>query len=259
MGYAILKGEGAIRHKIRTLFSPRTRSRRRLILGPLTDLVPFDHLPDIHNVEVYSWGREAFDDQAPLANLAERGVRIKWVNPTLLRLYWVEDKGAVIGPGFEVDTWLAEGDREGTGDYALYLDAAASMVVDEVLNPLSPDPAGSDTISDFQENCNLLWRLAEGITLAVAIKDDRPLTPVGSPEIRPQKPLPTGEALPARQRQQGASDLEIWYDFLREESRKPEGLFCFYERPRTKRVEQCCRFFLASAGFWGQGRERDPD
>jgi hypothetical protein len=257
MGYAILKGEGAIRRTVRDLFSLRTRSRRRLILGPLTDLVPFDHLPDIHNVELYSWGREAVPDQGPLATLAERGVRIKWVNPTLLRLYWVEAQGAVIGPGFGVDAWLVEGDREDTGDYALYLDADASMVVDEVLNPLSQGPTSSDTSSDFQENCALLWRLAEGITLAV-IKDDRASVPLWSPDIRPRESPQTGGP-PALERRPGASAFESWYDFLGEETHKPEGLFCFYERPRTKRVEQCCRFFLASTGFWGEGQGPEVD
>ncbi len=254
MGYAILKGEGAIRRKIRDLFSFRTRSRRRLILGPLTDLVPFDHLPDIHNVELYSWGRDAFPDQGPLTTLAEKGVKIKWVNPTLLRLYWVEAQGAIIGPGFGVEV-----DQEDTGDYALYLGADASMVVDEVLNPLSLDPAGSDTNVDFQENCTLLWRLAEGITLAVAIKDERGSTPFWSPETRPWESPQTGQASPALRRRQEALALDSWRHLLEEETRKPAGLLCFYERPRTKRVEQCCGFFLASAGFWGEGREPEVD
>jgi hypothetical protein len=64
MGSAISKGERAIRHNIRDIFSLRTRSRRRLIMGPLTNL---DHLPEnLHSVEFYSWGRDAFFDQAPL-------------------------------------------------------------------------------------------------------------------------------------------------------------------------------------------------
>jgi hypothetical protein len=256
MGYAILKGEGAIRRKIGDLFSLRTRSRRRLILGPLSDLVPFDHLPDIHNVELYSWGGDAFPDQGPLAALAERGVRIKWVNPMHLRLYWVKGKGAVIGPGFEVDACLAEGDPQDRDDLALYLDADASMVVDEVLNPLSLDPAGSDTLSDFQENCALLWRLAEGITLAVAIKDDRSPVSSGSPSIRPPQESPqTGEDLPALESKRRAFALESWLNFLGEETQKIEGLFCFYDRPRTGRVEHCCRLFLASAGFWREDLE----
>lgn len=254
MGYAILKGEGAILRKVRDLFSFRTRSHRRLILGPLTDLVPFDHLPDIHNVELYSWGRDAFPDQGPLTTLAEKGVKIKWVNPTLLRLYWVEAQGAIIGPGFGVEV-----DQEDTGDYALYLGADASMVVDEVLNPLSLDPAGSDISADFQENCTLLWRLAEGITLAVAIKDDRAAASVWSPEIRPQESPRKEQALLDLEQRPGASALGSWHSFLGEETREPEGLLCFYERPRTKRVEQCCRFLLASAGFWGEGPEPEVD
>lgn len=62
MGYAV-KGEGGIRHKIRAIFSLRTRSRRGLIMGPLTDR---DHLPDLRDVELYSWGGDSFLDQIPL-------------------------------------------------------------------------------------------------------------------------------------------------------------------------------------------------
>jgi len=249
MGYAILKGEGAIRHKIRDLFSSRTRTRRRLIMGPLTDLVPLDHLPDIHEVELYSWGQDSFPDRAPLATLTEKGVKINWVDPTLLRLYWVKGQGAVIGPGFEPGPLLAEVDWEGQSELALYLDAAASMVVDEVLSPLSLEPVGSDTSADCQENCNLLWRLAEGITLAGAIRDDPSYVSPRLAYLWPEKsprPMPAPMAV---ERQQQALALESWYQFLAEETRKPDGLLCFYERPRPREVEHCRRFFLGLRGF----------
>jgi hypothetical protein len=249
MGYTILKGEGAIRHKIRDLFSSRTRSHRRLIMGPLTDLVPLDHLPDIHNVELYSWGRDSFPDPAPLATLSQKGVRINWVNPTRLRLYWVKGRGAVIGPGFEPGPLLAEVDREDQDYLALYLDAAASMVVDEVLSPLALDPAGRDIFGDCQENCNLLWRLAEGITLAGAIIDDPAYVSPGLAYLWPEKSPRPRPALTALERRQQASDLEGWYHFLAEETQKPDGLLCFYERPRPQQVERCCRFLLGLSGL----------
>jgi len=62
MGYAV-KGEGVIRYNIRAIFSLRTRSRRGLIMGPLTHR---DHLPDLRDVAFFSWGRESFLDQTPL-------------------------------------------------------------------------------------------------------------------------------------------------------------------------------------------------
>ncbi|GEM_PF-5700862 len=62
MGYAV-KGEGVIRHQIRVVFALRTRSRRGLITGPLTER---EHLPDLRQVELYCWGQNSFLDQAPL-------------------------------------------------------------------------------------------------------------------------------------------------------------------------------------------------
>ncbi len=36
-----------------------------------------------------------------------------------------------------------------------------------------------------------------------------------------------------------------WYDFLDEEARGPEGLLCFYDRPRSPRVDFCSLDFVA--------------
>jgi hypothetical protein len=246
MGYAILKGEGAIRHKIRDLFSSRTRTRRRLIMGPLTDLVPLDHLPDIYNVKLYAWGGHvSLLDQAALAALARRGARINWVSPMHLRLYWVKGQGAVIGPGLGTDTSPTEEERGDQGDdLALFLDNAALMVVDEVLGPLLVDRADHDTFADVQENCTLLWRLAEGLTWARLGKDDTSKVAA----CRYQEAPPAGKALTALERWREATALESWHQFLAEETWKPDGLLCFYERPRTPRVEHCCRFFLGLSG-----------
>ncbi len=36
-----------------------------------------------------------------------------------------------------------------------------------------------------------------------------------------------------------------WYDFLDVEARGPEGLLCFYDRPRSPRVDCCSLDFVA--------------
>ncbi len=43
----------------------------------------------------------------------------------------------------------------------------------------------------------------------------------------------------------GADGLTGWYDFLAEEARGPEGLLCFYDRPRSPRVDSCSLDFAA--------------
>jgi hypothetical protein len=245
MGYAILKGVGSIQEKIRELFTSGTRSRRRVILGPPTALDPADLFPDVHNVEFYSWGQENLADTAPLATLAERGVRINWVNPMHLRLYWVKGKGAVIGPGLGVSNLLADFDREERSDLALYLDAGALLTVDEVLGPLLLEPGGSDTFSDLQESCHLLWRLAEGITAAVPPRPPR-RPRVSETSAKPGQAREFLAALAALECRQRVQAQESWYSFLAEELKEPEGLLCFYDRPRTARVERCRSFFGCS-------------
>ncbi len=251
MGYAILKGEGSIRAKIRELFTSRTHSRRRVVLGPLAALVPSDYFPDVRDVEFYSWGQETLPDRAPLATLAERGVRINWVNPMPLRLYWVKDQGAVIGPGLRAGDRLSTLDRENQSDLALYLDAGALMAVDEFLGPLLLEASSRETFSDLQERCNLLWRLAEGITATdtpgaqgtEALQFLASCVPPSAPQAG------NFRVAPASRHQAAAS--KSWYDFLAEEAREPEGLLCFYDRPRTKRVDYCRRFFIGLAMLLG--------
>jgi hypothetical protein len=251
MGYAILKGEGSFKEKIQELFTSRTHSRRRVVLGPLAALEPSDYFPDIRDVEFYSWGQESLPDRAPLTILAERGVRINWVNPMHLRLYWVKGKGAVIGPGLRASSLLAEFDPEMPSDLALYLDAGALMAVDEVLGPLLLEPTASDTFSDLQESCNLLWLLAEGITAAVPV----PASSAGvsqNPAIRTPYPAPETEESPlSLESQRKASDLKSWYDFLEEEAKGPEGLLCFYDRPRSRRVQYFSQFFAGLGMLFG--------
>ena len=251
MGYAILKGEGCIREKVRELFTSRTQSRRRVVLGPLAALEPPDHFPDIRDVEFYSWGRENLPDSAPLADLTERGVRINWVSPMHLRLYWVKGKGAVIGPGLGTGCALSELPRDDTPDLALYLDAGALTAVDEVLGPLLVEPAGRDTFSDLQESCNLLWLLAEGITAA------KPLNVRGHEAVHPSLEWGpviapgAGDSTAVLENPHCAADLESWHEFLAEEARGPEGLLCFYDRPRSRRVEYCTRFFVGLGTLFG--------
>ena len=67
-----------------------------------------------------------------------------------------------------------------------FIDAAALVAVDDVLGPLLLDPKGSDTFGDLQESCTLLWRLAEGVTLAEPLSayttKASPLPPEPGPE-----------------------------------------------------------------------------
>ncbi|MFZ2087295.1 MAG: hypothetical protein WAU47_01865 [Desulfobaccales bacterium] len=245
MAYAILRDEGSIHAKIRELFSGRrSRSHRRVILGPLAALAPLAHLQDIRDVEFYSWGQENLPDPGPLNTLADRGVRINWVNPMQLQLYWVKGKGAVIGPGLRANHLLADYNPETQGDLALYLDNRTLAAVDEVLGPLLLEPADNDTFSDLQESCNLLWRLAEGITWAEPPRAYSKKVPV---KIRAR--IEPEDSLTALAERQKAWARESWHSFLAEETKGSEGLLCFFDQPRSRLVERCCRAFVSMGAF----------
>jgi hypothetical protein len=247
MGYALLKGKGVIHRKIRELFSSHSRARHRVVWGPLAALKPLGRLADVCDVEFYSWGPEGLADPQPLAGLAERGVRINWVDPSHLRLYWVKGKGAVIGPGLKTGRPAPEIDPN---DLALFLDAGAQIAVDEVLGPLLLDPTGVGDPAQVQESCDLLWRLAEGLTAAATVRTAF-IRAVWPEEARPAPPKPGGieSALAALENRRQAWDIERWYAFLAEEAHGECGLLCFYDRPRSPRVEQCRRFFLGLSGI----------
>jgi hypothetical protein len=247
MGYALIKGQGAIHRKIRELFSSHSRSRRRVVWAPVAALTPLARCADVGNVEFYSWGQDRLADPKPLASLAERGVRINWVDPSHLRLFWVKGKGAVIGPGLQTGMPAAGID---SNDLALFLDAGAQIAVDEVLGPLLLDPAGGGDPAQVQESCALLWRLAEGLTAAAMVRTA--CAGAVLPAAAPPAPRDSGRIEPtlaALENRRQALALEGWYAFLAEEAHGECGLLCFYDRPRSPRVEQCRRFFLGLSGF----------
>lgn len=247
MGYALLKGKGVIHRKIRELFSSHSRARHRVVWGPLAALTPLERLADVDEVEVYSWGQEGLADPKPFAGLAQRGVRINWVDPSHLRLYWVKGKGAVIGPGLKTGEPAPEIDP---GDLALFLDAGAQIAVDGVLGPLLLDPGEGGDPAQVQESCALLWRLAEGLTAAATVRrcSTRTPLPAGEPPA-PRYARGIEPALIVLENRRLAEALEGWYAFLAEEAQGEGGLLCFYDRPRSPRVEQCRRFFLGLSGF----------
>ncbi len=45
-----------------------------------------------------------------------------------------------------------------------------------------------------------------------------------------------------------AERQDAWYDFLEGECRDVEGLLCFYDHPRTRRVKHLCRFYATWLG-----------
>ncbi len=61
---------------------------------------------------------------------------------------------------------------------------------------------------------------------------------------RSHRLLQAGDSLAALESRQRAVALEGWFSFLTEEAGEPEGLLCYYDRPRAARVERCRSVFL---------------
>jgi hypothetical protein len=61
---------------------------------------------------------------------------------------------------------------------------------------------------------------------------------------RSRRLVQAGDSLAALESRQRARALEGWYSFLAEEAREPEGLLCYYDRPRAARVERCRSILL---------------
>jgi hypothetical protein len=61
---------------------------------------------------------------------------------------------------------------------------------------------------------------------------------------RSHRLVQAGDSLAALESPQRARALEGWYNFLAEEAGEPEGLLCYYDRPRAARVERCRSIFL---------------
>jgi hypothetical protein len=61
---------------------------------------------------------------------------------------------------------------------------------------------------------------------------------------RSRRLVQAGDSLAALESQKRARALEGWYNFLAEEAGEPEGLLCYYDRPRAARVERCRSIFV---------------
>jgi hypothetical protein len=61
---------------------------------------------------------------------------------------------------------------------------------------------------------------------------------------RSRRTIQAGDSLAALESGQRARALEGWYNFLAEEAGEPEGLLCYYDRPRAARVERCRSIFV---------------
>jgi|UniRef100_A0A7V6A323 hypothetical protein len=61
---------------------------------------------------------------------------------------------------------------------------------------------------------------------------------------RSRRLVQAGDSLAALESWQRARALEGWFSFLAEEAGEPEGLLCYFDRPRAARVERCRSVFL---------------
>lgn len=256
MGYAILRDEAAFREKIKELFNARTRARRRVVMGPFPELKPWESLPDARNVELYAWGADQLPDQKQVNILKKLGVKLYWVEPLDLKLFWVKRTGAIIVPGPGDDQVKAPNTVTDLESRALYWDAGAVAVLEAVWGPLFRNPAGDEAGVDFHQCCGLLNRLARGFLRAESLKSGAAPGASWGPGIhRTPSPLRAPGLTSPRW---GQVNLEqtAWHAFLEEESREPEGLLGFYDRPRSTRLERLCRFYAAWLGLLGEDPKR---
>ena len=91
----ILENSSKIHSKLKELFSKDTRHLRRYILVAYVG-EKAENLLDFENVNLYCWPQIGATNPYALAQLKEKGAEIYLVDNLHMKVYWVENRGAII-------------------------------------------------------------------------------------------------------------------------------------------------------------------
>lgn len=152
--YHILKNSSAVRKKIRDLFSVKTRKRKRIVIVAYVGADAPSLLPDAKGVRVYCWPQVGATHPEALYNLKKKGAEIFLVDGLHMKLYWVENEGAIVTSANL--SYNALGDR-GLHEFGLFLDDPASIDIESIVASLSARKLTLKEWQDLKRKHDLFW------------------------------------------------------------------------------------------------------
>jgi len=152
----ILENSLEIHSKIKELFSENTRNHRRVILVAYVGRKAHDLLPDVENVKLYCWPQMQATNPYALAHLQENGAEIYLIDNLHMKLYWVQNKGAVITSANLSRNALKFG---GNHEIGIFLEDSEAIRIDSIIKNFGGEnvsPVTKEELLELQQKHNEL-------------------------------------------------------------------------------------------------------
>lgn len=127
----VLVGD-AVGNAVRSLFTPATRGRRRVVLVAFVGDDPMSLVDDVEGATIICWPKGDSTRARGVQALQKAKAKVRFADRLHMKVYWVEGVGAVIGSANMSKNGLGQG-----LDEAAVLVPASSVDIDAVLNGIA--------------------------------------------------------------------------------------------------------------------------
>lgn len=174
MDFFILKNPESIKRQLKTLFSEKTRGKRRAIVTTYIDDDASNFFPDVQNVEIYCCPQPGNIDPYTLEIFQKRGAIIFFAEKIHMNLYWVEDDGIIIGSAsLNLGTSLSYEDEENFHELVVFSENSSSLNIDNILKLINKIPVSNETLNDLKEKHHLFHRTFECLGIFAKLELER--------------------------------------------------------------------------------------
>ena len=162
MSYTILWDHRLIKDKITNLFCYNTRYSKRIIIINYLDEFFQNILLDVSNVKVFCYPQPGNIDPYALEILQKKGAKIYFTNPINTNVFYVEEKGILIGSANYNFTKKIMDCQDKAKDIMVYIDEWYSIDIDNIINSLEIQRMNDKDLIKFKEQHHIFWRTYDG-------------------------------------------------------------------------------------------------
>lgn len=162
MSYTILCDNLLIKQKVENLFSYQTRHLKRVIFINYLDQTISDILLDVYNVNIYCYPQPGNIDPYSLEYLQKKGAKIYFTDPINTNIYYVENKGFLLGSANFNYTKNVLKCYDKVKDIFIFIDDYLSINIDSIIRSLNINIMSEKDLVKFKEEHHIFWRTYEG-------------------------------------------------------------------------------------------------
>jgi hypothetical protein len=162
MSYTILWDSTLVKEKIEELFNLNTRLYKRVILTNYLDEILPTMLLDVQNVNIFCYPQPGNIDPYALENLKKRGATIYLSSPINSNIFYVENKGILLGSANFNYTKHVIRCHNKVKDIMIYINDWNSIDINSIINSLETVLMNESDLIKFKEEHHIFWRTYDG-------------------------------------------------------------------------------------------------